>query len=477
MEDHNEKVASPLLKQFRENFGIFGGISLLFGIGFAILFYKAGAGLNTLLITLLILCLLFLGCRKLSLTVKKGTKFYFLGAFLLAVSTVLTSSGTLQFLNIIAILILLDLSMLHQFYESREWDFLKHFLKMLGMPFRAIGSIGLPFIDFTAFLQKTSVFKNDKVRNVFLGVLISIPFLWMVTALLANADMVFSKLTNQILDVFVSTDIIGVLLMVFAGFLICYCVFAAAVSNVGLEEKRFWKKAEASIAATVLLVLTIVYALFCGIQIIYLFAKGVFELPEGFTYAEYARQGFFELLFVAMLNVALIVICRALFENSKVLQIVKICMTVCTYVLIISATCRMLLYISAYHLTFLRMFVLLSLFIVTLILTGVLISEFRPAFPLFQYFVVVIAVCYTAFSFSKPDYIIASYRLEQEELDQEDLFYLTHDLSLDAAPLVLPVAKNTYDYINKIENVTKNMEVRDFNLSSYLANQELKKYK
>ncbi len=477
MEDQNEKVASPLQIQFRENFGAFGGISLLLGVGFAILFYSAGVGLNTLLITLLIIGLLFLGYKKLSLTVKKGTKFYFLGALLLAVSTVLTSSETLQFLNIVAILILLDLSMLHQFYDNREWDFVKHFLKMLGMPFRAIGSIGLPFIDFTKFLQKTSVFKNDKVRNVFIGVLISIPFLWMVTALLANADMVFSKLTNRILDVFVSTDIIGILLMVFVGFLICYCVFAAAISNVGIEEKRSWKKADASIATTVLLVLTIVYALFCGIQIIYLFAKGVFELPEGFTYAEYARQGFFELLFVAILNVALIVICRALFENSKLLRMVKTGMTACTYVLIISATCRMLLYISAYHLTFLRMFVLLSLFIVTLILTGVLISEYRPTFPLFQYFVVVIAVSYTVFSFSKPDYIIASYRLEQEELDQEDLIYLTHELSLDAASLVLPVANNTYNYIDKIENSAKNMEIRDFNLSNYLANEELKKYK
>jgi hypothetical protein len=347
---------------------------------------------------------------------------------------------------------------------------------MLGMPFRAIGSIGLPFIDFTKFLQKTSVFKNDKVRNIFIGVLISIPFLWMVTALLANADMVFGKLTNQILDVFVSTNIIGILLMVFVGFLICYCVFAAAISNVGLEVKRSWKKADSSIATTVLLVLTIVYALFCGIQIIYLFAKGVFQLPEGFTYAEYARQGFFELLFVAILNVALIVICRALFENSKVLQIVKTCMTVCTYVLIISATCRMLLYISAYHLTFLRLFVLLSLFIVTLLLTGVLISEFRPTFPLFQYFVVVIAVCYTAFSFSKPDYIIASYRLEHEELKEDDLYYLTYELSLDAAPLVLPIAANKDNYLDRIENATNAMDFREFNLSGYLARKESEKY-
>ena len=41
----------------------------------------------------------------------------------------------------------------------------------------------------------------------------------------------------------------------------------------------------------------VLYVIFCGIQIIYLFGGGG-ELPAGVTYAEYARQGFFQLLVV-----------------------------------------------------------------------------------------------------------------------------------------------------------------------------------
>lgn len=53
-------------------------------------------------------------------------------------------------------------------------------------------------------------------------------------------------------------------------------------------------------------VLNIIYAIFCFIQISYLFTK--MTLPEGFTYAEYARQGFFELMIVTFINFAIILI-------------------------------------------------------------------------------------------------------------------------------------------------------------------------
>ncbi|HEX3076299.1 MAG TPA: DUF4153 domain-containing protein [Lachnospiraceae bacterium] len=38
-------------------------------------------------------------------------------------------------------------------------------------------------------------------------------------------------------------------------------------------------------------IIACVYLFFSGIQVVYLFG-GVFELPNGITYAEYARQGF-----------------------------------------------------------------------------------------------------------------------------------------------------------------------------------------
>lgn len=52
-----------------------------------------------------------------------------------------------------------------------------------------------------------------------------------------------------------------------------------------------------------------VYALFCAVQVRFLFAglltDGSIALPDGLTYSEYARSGFFQLLAVTAINVTL----------------------------------------------------------------------------------------------------------------------------------------------------------------------------
>lgn len=500
------RMESPLLTKVRHNFAVFGGISLIFGVCFTILFYKAGIGINTLLFTLIIIALMVVIMKKLSLPIKTGTKFYYAGAALLALSSTLTASEILLFLNVIGILLLLDLSLLHQFYEDQQWDFMKHCLRMLGLPFQCIITSVMPFIDCIQYMKHTKVFKNDKARNVFLGMILSLPFLWLVIALLASADLLFGKMTNNLFNLIFSADIFAVIIMVFLGFIICYCVICAALSKAGLKEKEARGKADASIAITFMTILSLVYLLFSGIQVFYLFAKGLFVLPDGFTYAEYARRGFFELLAVAILNVSLILICRALFQESRLLRLIITGMTICTYIMIVSATYRMLLYIGAYYLTFLRVFVLLSLLIIALILAGVIISEYKKSFPLFLYSVAVVTILYIAFSFSKPDYYIAGYLIDNKNnLDLEDMAYMTYDLSLDAAPLVITLladdrewnadgtAENdNYDirdyddgyesiqnlvneYNRKIDNSRINQDIRDFNYSRYLAYQALYK--
>ena len=47
-----------------------------------------------------------------------------------------------------------------------------------------------------------------------------------------------------------------------------------------------------------------VYTIFIVIQFKYLFSGGV--LPNGLNYSEYARRGFFELVVLSVLNIALI---------------------------------------------------------------------------------------------------------------------------------------------------------------------------
>jgi hypothetical protein len=207
-QEENKSVAEEaereplLLDKVRQKFSIYGSISLVFGGAFTLLFYKAYAGINVFLFTVLMIFLLCLIMKKLSIKVKTGTIFYYAGVLLLGLSTVYTSSGILQFLNILGILFLLDLSLLHQFYEDGRWDFAKHMGKMFGMIIYSIASVAMPVIDGINFLKTTRVLKNDRPRNILLGTVVAFPMLLIVTALLSQADLVFAEMANKVFGIF-----------------------------------------------------------------------------------------------------------------------------------------------------------------------------------------------------------------------------------------------------------------------------------
>jgi len=132
----------------------------------------------------------------------------------------------------------------------------------------------------------------------------------------------------------------------------------------------------------------------------------------------------------------------------------------------------MLLYISVYHLTFLRLFVLLCLFIDIFVLAGVITGEYNKKFPLFRYCVIVISLSYLAFSFARPDYFIAYYLSEQKEsLDEEDIIFFTTELSVDAAPVVLPIlANNHWTRKTLIEDSNYDQEISGVTYQYYIDN-------
>lgn len=502
---------SPLLTKVRQKFEITGLISLLFGGFFTLSFYKAYVGMNALFFTAVMIILLMAVMKLNEIPMKSGTYLYYTGALLSGLSITLTDNESLQFMNLILILCLLNLSLLHQLHDTSKWDFIGFLGKMFAMQLYGIAAIGYPFVDSLNFLKKTKLLRSDRSRNILVGVMISVPVLWVVIVLLSQADMIFGDMTEKLMEHVFSEEIFVIIFMILFGFFSCYCIICGAAAQTGKQDKQR-KKGAASTAITVILLITLIYLFFCGLQMLYLFSNGLFTLPEGYTFAEYARRGFFELLAVAVLNVALMLITTAYFEENRFLRILLTVMTACTYILIGSATYRMLLYIGAYHLTFLRLFVLLALLILSFLLAGVILSIYRKSFPLFGYSAVIITVFYLAFSFAKPDYYIASYlEKHQEMLTSEDAAFLTGELSLDAAPVVLPLLyddrrftegaklgtetpENTYEYEygsqsqlqsldfyrtqydTRIQSRKNSRELRDYDYSIARAGTEAEKY-
>jgi len=461
-----------LIIKIRREFGFFAGISVLFGISSTALFYRASVGLNSLLFTVIIAGLFIFISNKLNLKMTPEVVFCLSGAVLLGLSNVLTSSFNLQFLNNVGILLLWDFSLIRLLCIKKSPDFADNLLELIKLPFNAISSIGMIFTDGNLFVKSKKIIKSDRLRNILIGCIIAIPLLIINLALLSKADLLFGKITGKMFSWIFSSDIFIVLILVILAAICCYSLLCGAAKETPDEQKEI--KASPTIGITISAIMLATYIIFCGIQILYLFAGGIFTLPEEFTYSEYARRGFFELLAVTGFNIILTLVCSKVFEANRRLRSILTAITACTYIMIASATYRMLLYIGAYHLTFLRLFVLLFLLIDALILAGVIISLYKKSFPLFTYSVVVLTLCYGVFSLSRPDYHIAGYLVNHtEKLEEKDLYFLATELSLDAAPVVLPLLEKQYNYdIKDIKELyyyrllyTDSRDLREYNLS------------
>jgi len=85
-----------------------------------------------------------------------------------------------------------------------------------------------------------------------------------------------------------------------------------------------------------------------------------FGLPSDFTYAEYARRGFFELIAVTLINFSILLSCIGFARKGsklidRAVRILYSLLVACTLVMLFSAHFRMSLYEEAYGYTYLRM--------------------------------------------------------------------------------------------------------------------------
>lgn len=494
--NENSKVKKMLI-----DFPFFGMLSVLFGVFYCFCLYKNTSGITMPLFMAGAFAYFIICMKKLEISLKRDAWFYIASACLLGISNFLTSSNVLIFFNCVGIILLLLGFLLHHFYEDREWHFGKQTSSLVALFFGTIGSLHYWPKGFSYHHKKkeNASGKNSRIKYIFLGVVIAIPLLMVVCVFLMSADVVFREMFERLFQNIVMPDnVIGI------GITTLLAIWGSYGMLIWLSKKQLStecpdrKTLEPLIAITFTSMLTVVYLLFSAIQILYLFL-GNMELPDGYTYAGYAREGFFQLLFVCMINLVIVLICVERFKDSVALNIILTVFSVCTYIMIASSAMRMILYIQTYDLTFLRVFVLWSLAVLALLLVGILISIYHKKFLLFRYCMVVVTISYIIFSLAKPDYYIAKYNInkavksyheteeayEYEYLDRYlDETYLFCNLSLDAAPAIkesdLFPTEETYwidEYCTKIKRETKDMGVRNFNLSRYKAKQIWKEFK
>ena len=408
---------------------------------------------------------------------------------LLALSVCFTDSSYLILLGKTLIFFLLLHLFLCSFYEDRHWDIFTYVWAMIKTVFSSLAFLARPFTDLTAYCEKPSEYPDIPYRQQTCSFYCdridgcaACPSCHPVT-FLGSADAVFANLFQDAWNVFegimIHGDILTILVMFLFGFFLSYCLLCR-LQTPNLKEAPSCQKEDPVIAITFTSIFSVIYVLFCVIQIVYLFA-GLGTLPENYTYASYARAGFFQLVFVCLINLVSVLLCIRLFRPHRILQLLLSVVSLCTFVMIASSAYRMLLYISVYHLTVLRVFVLWSLLVISFLMVGTLILIHKPDFPFVRYGIIVVTVLFLLYSFSRPDYRIARYNISHAAKDDYALTYLCQ-LSADAAPVVLGKLPEESDdpddyylsnlrqeYVDYLSDCTSDLSIRSFNFSRWKA--------
>ncbi len=485
------------LKRFRESFGFFGPVTFLYAVFYAFCMYRNGSGVTFPFFVAGSLLFLFFSLQKLGTTLKKGSAFYMAAMLLLGISTFCTDDARLVFLNKLGIFLLMMSLLLKQFYDTSRWRLEKFMGGICRLVWGGIGQMKRPVSDFARYRESRK--GNRQMWYVLLGLLIALPLCLVVLFLLSSADALFAQMTETFWENINFGAICNILLRIVLLFGFSYGLLSYLCQKRISEEAADRRKGEPLVAITVTAVLTLLYLLFCGVQIGGLFLRRM-ELPEGYTYTMYAREGFFQLLAVSFLNLLIVLFCLNFVRESKALKVILTVMSLCTFVMIASSAMRMVIYVYFYELTFLRILVLWALGVLALLFGGVTVSIFRERFPLFSYSVAVVSVLYLALSFVHPDYLIAKVNTENASEGAPDYAFLIN-LSADAAPVLVPyleeqgydlaafAAEDVLDYayshkgnlstgeqdgfgyfwMYRMKERTAGMGIRTFNFSRYLA--------
>ncbi|QHW34675.1 DUF4173 domain-containing protein [Paenibacillus rhizovicinus] len=303
-----------------------------------------------------------------------------------------------------------------------------------------------------------------KLRRISFGLLLAAPLLGLVIGLLASADRIFNSLLWRIPRLLFHWDIFDGFIRIFVGaFIACYafCYLWALLFNRsgdrrgagengewnGLSLQNYETKREPFAfdpltACTLLISINLVYVVFAVIQFSYLFGAAKGFMPTDVAYAEYARQGFAQLIVVSLINLILLLCGLHLVKRGdrtgELARKLSLSLLVgCTVVMLVSAFSRLSLYEEVYGYTQTRLLVHGFMIFLCFILAASLIRIWREHFSLAKTYIALGITAYLAMNFANLDAIIADRNCDRYNKNGEmDTAYLG-TLSADALPALL----------------------------------------
>lgn len=222
---------------------------------------------------------------------------------------------------------------------------------------------------------KTSREKTNKILNAVFGIIVGIVFSIVILLLLMSADDYFNKFVSK---AFISINFDFSKIMQFViFFIIIFSIGVNLIRNryIVMKENKI-RKIDHTIIISMLSVINLVFVLFLISEISKL-CGNFLQIPKGYIYSSYAREGFFQLLFVTIINFSIILYLiykTNVIKENKVIRNLVLILIAFSVLLIFNSYYRMFLYIGKFGFTNLRLQVILFL-LMELILFGIIIKK------------------------------------------------------------------------------------------------------
>jgi len=477
--------------------------SMLLGVLFNLLFYKKPLGISYPIFIIAFYAVFLWNLRSKII-------FKFSAGWVLSIPIIALSSTYFIFSNqifavfnflIIPILIIAQTLLITEENKHKWYD--TSFIKDIfyGIFHRSLGNISKPFVVALSFIRiRRSNEKHEVIEKVLIGLAISVPLLILIITLLASADRVFKHFIDDISSSFGNININEFTLQTLLVILITILVFSYtwSFSNSGdsLQNQGPLRSIETNrssldpiISITILSVINCVYLVFTSIQFAYIFGAVNNALPPDFTYAEYARRGFFELLMVTLINFSLLLSSLRLTRKdgklvARSVQLLHSLLVICTIVILTSAYTRMSLYETAYGFTYLRVLTHSFMMLLGILFIIAFYKIWNERMSLLKPYIVVSIMAYLIINFVNIDVLITKNNLDRYlETGKLDTQYL-RNLSYDTIPQLVNLIDDEKVSIDikkyfgeQYKALSKKQSWQSFNWSQYKAKQVLSQNK
>ena len=261
--------------------------------------------------------------------------------------------------------------------------------------------------------------KGGTLGKVLIGILCSVPVLAVVIPLLLHADAAFENLFEALFKDLrlrlIQAVIAGTLTVLLVSF--SFFLKKTTARTDSPSETRFG--VDTVILCTALGMLSVFYAIYLASQLAYFSSAFSGILPRGydFSYAEYARRGFFEITVISVINLFVLFLAWGIARKKDRRLPVAVSafgtfVSVFTLFIISTAFAKMTMYIGAYGMSVLRIGTSAFLVFLAVVFLAVILRLWLPRVKVLQTALVTAAVVLLLLGIGNVNRFVAKYNYE-----------------------------------------------------------------